>query len=131
MPAKRIDVNEHPALNGAGAGKHERLLFNSDNYHVWIHHSVPGDKGPMHRHTADQAFYGLQGECFINFPDGTRENGLPRACWSLSPRASITNRKRQATPAMFFMGSRAETYANSRFGPEDQEIKAGGTAPKD
>jgi hypothetical protein len=48
MPAKRIDVNEHPALRGAGAGKHERLLFNSDNYHVWIHHSVPGDKGPMH-----------------------------------------------------------------------------------
>jgi hypothetical protein len=45
MPAKPIDVNQHPALKGAGAGKHERLLFNSDNYHVWIHHSVPGDKG--------------------------------------------------------------------------------------
>jgi hypothetical protein len=30
-----------------------------------------------------------------------------------------------------FLGSRAETYANSRFGPEGQEIKAGGTAPKD
>ena len=31
----------------------------------------------MHRHTADQAFYGLQGECFINFPDGTRQSITP------------------------------------------------------
>ena len=48
MSAKRIDVSEHPAVKGiVGTGKHERLLFNSDTSHVWIHHSVPGDKGPM------------------------------------------------------------------------------------
>ena len=82
MSAKRIDVSDHPAVKGiVGTGKHERLLFNSDTSHVWIHHSVPGDKGPMHRHTADQTFYGLQGECLLNFPDGTRQSITP-AYWS-------------------------------------------------
>ena len=76
MPAKRIDINEHPALKGAGAGKHERLLFNSANYHVWIHHSVPGDKGPMHKHTADQQFYCVQGQCTFHFGGAARQSCL-------------------------------------------------------
>jgi len=130
MPAKRIDVNEHPALKGAGAGKHERLLFNSDNYHVWIHHSVPGDKGPMHRHTADQAFYGLQGECFINFPDGTRQSITPGVLVVI-PKGQYYQQEAPSHTGYVFLGSRAETYSNSRFGPEGQEIKAGGTAAKD
>ena len=108
MPAKRIDVNEHPALKGAGAGKHERLLFNSDNYHVWIHHSVPGDKGPMHRHTADQALYGLQGECFINFPDGTRQSITPGVLVVI-PKGQYYQQGAPSHTGYVFLGSRAET----------------------
>jgi quercetin dioxygenase-like cupin family protein len=122
MPAKRIDVNQHPALKGAGAGKHERLLFNSDNYHVWIHHSISGDKGPMHRHTADQAFYGLQGECLIDFPDGTSQSITP-GVMVVIPKGQYYQQEAPGYTGYVFLGSRAESYANSRFGPEGQESR--------
>lgn len=51
MPAKRIDVNQHPALKGAGAGKHERLLFNSDNYHVRIACTTRAWSSPLSERT--------------------------------------------------------------------------------
>ena len=131
MSAKRIDVSEHPAVKGiVGTGKHERLLFNSDTSHVWIHHSVPGDKGPMHRHTADQTFYGLQGECLLNFPDGTRQSITPGVLVVI-PKGQYYQQEAPRHTGYVFLGTRAETYENSRFGPEGKEIKAGGKAPKD
>ena len=84
----------------------------------------------MHRHTADQAFYGLQGECYINFPDGTRQSITPGVLVVI-PKGQYYQQEAPSHTGYVFLGSRAETYSNSRFGPEGQEIKAGGTAPKD
>jgi quercetin dioxygenase-like cupin family protein len=130
MAVKRIVVGEHPAMKGAGAGKHDRLLFNSAGYHVWIHHSEAGDKGPMHRHTADQAFYGLEGECYLNFPDGTRQSITPGVLVVI-PKGQYYQQEAPSHTGYVFLGTRAEPYGNSRFGPEGQEITAGGEAPND
>jgi hypothetical protein len=131
MPAKRIDINEHPGMKSAGAGKHDRLLFNSDNFHVWIHNSVPGRQGTRCTDIRRiKAFYGLQGECLINFPDGTRQSITPGVLVVI-PKGQYYQQEAPSHTGYVFMGSRAETYSNSRFGPEGQEIKAGGEAPKD
>jgi hypothetical protein len=47
------------------------------------------------------------------------------------PKGQYYQQEAPSHTGYVFMGSRAETYANSRFGPEGQEIKAGGQAPKD
>jgi len=131
MPVKRIDVSVHPSVKGiVGLGKHDNLLFNSATSHVWIHNSPPGDKGPMHRHTADQTFYGLEGECWLNFPDGTRQSITPGVLVVI-PKGQYYQQEAPSHTGYVFLGTRAETYENSRFGPEGQEIKAGGKAPMD
>jgi mannose-6-phosphate isomerase-like protein (cupin superfamily) len=131
MPVKRIDVSEHPSVKGiVGLGKHNNLLFNSATSHVWIHNSPAGDKGPMHRHTADQTFYGLEGECWLNFPDGTRQSITPGVLVVI-PKGQYYQQEAPSHTGYVFLGTRAETYENSRYGPEGQEIKAGGKAPMD
>lgn len=120
MAVKTIDVNNHPAIK-PGTSKRDRLLFNSDSYHVWIHYSDPGDKGPMHKHTADQAFYGLKGECFINFPDGTREKITPGVLVVI-PKGQYYQQEAPSHTGYVFLGSRAESFEKVRFDPRGQEI---------
>ncbi len=123
MPVKRIDVNEHPATKGQGSDKNKKLLFNSDSSHVWIHHSDPGDRGPMHKHTADQTFFGIKGECVLNFPDGTKLSLTPGVL-AIIPKGQYYQQEAPSRTGYVFLGTRAETYENSRFGIEGQEIKA-------
>ena len=79
---------------------------------------VPGDNGPMHWHTADQAFYGLQGECYINFPDGTRQSITPGVLVVI-PKGQYYQQEPQATLAMFFLRRQpGRNVCYSRFGTE-------------
>lgn len=68
MTIKVIDPITHPKKSSAkGAGK--MILHDSPNFHCWIHGpDKPGEKGPMHKHTADQIFVCVQGEATYNFP---------------------------------------------------------------
>ena len=64
-----------------------------------------------------------QTECFINFPDGTRQSITPGVLVVI-PKGQYYQQEAPSHTGYVFLGSRAETYSNSRFGPEGQ-IKAG------
>ena len=66
MAAEFIDILN---LSDLDIGHSKRVLFSSDQFHTWIHGDYPGTKGPMHKHTADQQFYCIKGECTFHFPD--------------------------------------------------------------
>jgi len=66
MAAEFIDILKEPELD---IGHSKKVLFTSDHFHTWVHGDYPGTKGPMHKHTADQQFYCVQGQCTFHFPD--------------------------------------------------------------
>jgi len=66
MPAEFIDILKMEELD---IGHSKKVLFSSDHFHTWVHGDYPGTKGPMHKHTADQQFYCVQGQCTFHFPD--------------------------------------------------------------
>src|SRR5262245_47511890 len=66
MPAEFIDLLSQPELD---IGHSKKVLFSSDHFHTWVHGDYPGTKGPMHKHTADQQFYCVQGECTFHFSE--------------------------------------------------------------
>ena len=65
MSAEFIDLLALPELE---IGHAKKVLFTSDHFHTWVHGDYPGTKGPMHKHTADQQFYCVKGECTFHFP---------------------------------------------------------------
>ncbi len=72
MPAEFINILNLPELD---IGHSKKVLFTSDHFHTWVHGDYPGTKGPMHKHTADQQFYCVKGECTFHFPDRQRSSG--------------------------------------------------------
>ena len=74
MPAEFIDLLDLPELD---IGHSKKVLFTSDHFHTWVHGDYPGTKGPMHKHTADQQFYCIKGECTFHFPDGPSRKLTP------------------------------------------------------
>ncbi len=74
MPAEFINILDLPELD---IGHSKKVLFTSDHFHTWVHGDYPGTKGPMHKHTADQQFYCVKGECTFHFPDGSARKLTP------------------------------------------------------
>src|SRR4249920_2408817 len=71
MEALFVDIKDEGPLGGHST---KGTLFSSDHYHVWVHvDTEPGKQGPMHKHSADEIFYCVQGECTIHFPNGDSE----------------------------------------------------------
>src|SRR3954465_6054616 len=58
-------------------GHSKKVLADTEDSHIWIHGDDPGTQGPMHRHTADEIFYCVQGECTFTLKDGRREKLRP------------------------------------------------------
>ena len=74
MAVEFIDVGNEPQLE-KGHGK--KVLSNSRSFHTWIHGDYAGDKGTMHKHSADQTFYCIEGECTFHFPDAASRRLTP------------------------------------------------------
>lgn len=75
MPVQLIDVMNHPEIPPGGRKK---IFFSSEGYHVWLHgESPPGNKNHMHKHTADEMFYCLRGECVFHLIDGSQMKLIP------------------------------------------------------
>jgi len=74
MAAEFIDILNLPELD---IGHSKKVLFTSDQFHTWVHGDYPGTKGPMHKHTADQQFYCVKGECTFHFPDAASRKLAP------------------------------------------------------
>lgn len=110
MNAEFVDLNIHPVLSGHST---KEVLYNSDGYHVWIHGDHPGKKGPMHRHTADQIFYCLQGECTFRFPNGESEKLKPGMVVTI-PRGQLYQLDNTGSEYLVMLGSRAEAAGKPR-----------------
>ncbi len=110
MDALFVDINNHPALTGHST---KEVLFNSNDYHVWVHIDEPGKKGPMHKHGADEIFYCVRGECTIHFPNGESER-LKTGMVVTIPKNQLYQLHNTGTEPMILLGTRAEGAGKAR-----------------
>ena len=120
MPAQFIDLNDHPTTR-TDMEHIKRPLFNSDSFHSWIHADEPGTKGPMHRHTADQTFYCLKGECTFNFPDEP-STVLTPGMIVMIPKGEYYQLHNTGDGDMVMLGNRAEPYERPRFSLAGEQV---------
>ncbi len=115
-----VDIKNQPPLTGHST---KGTLYSSDDYHVWVHiDSEPGKKGPMHRHSADEIFYCVQGECTIHFPNGDSEKLKPGMVVIL-PKDQFYQLHNTGTENMILLGSRAEGQGKKRHNEGGKVIK--------
>lgn len=120
MEALFFDIKNQPPLTGHST---KGTLFSSDDYHVWVHiDSEPGKKGPMHKHSADEIFYCVQGECTIHFPNGDSEKLKPGMVVIL-PKDQFYQLHNTGSENMILLGSRAEGQGMARHSEGGKVIK--------
>ena len=118
MPAEFIDLLNLPELE---IGHSKKVLFSSDHFHTWIHGDYPGTKGPMHKHTADQQFYCIKGECTFHFPDGSSRKLTPGMLVTI-PAGQLYQLDNTGAEYMILLGARAEPAGKPRYGKGDQRV---------
>ena len=118
MPAEFIDLLNLPELD---IGHSKKVLFTSDHFHTWVHGDYPGTKGPMHKHTADQQFYCVKGECTFHFPEGSSRKLLPGMLVTI-PAGQLYQLDNTGDDYMILLGARAEAAAKPRFAGDDQVV---------
>jgi mannose-6-phosphate isomerase-like protein (cupin superfamily) len=118
MAAEFINILEIPELD---IGHSKKVLFTSAKFHTWVHGDYPGTKGPMHKHTADQQFYCVQGECTFHFPDGTSRPLTPGMLVTI-PAGQLYQLDNTGEEYMILLGARAEPAAKPRFAADDQVV---------
>ena len=126
MPAEFIDILKLEALD---IGHSKKVLFSSDHFHTWIHGDYPGTKGPMHKHTADQQFYCVQGQCTFHFPDAP-SRALNRGMLVTIPAGQLYQLDNTGSEYMILLGARAEPARNPRFNAAGSEVGHGDFAKK-
>jgi predicted metal-dependent enzyme (double-stranded beta helix superfamily)/mannose-6-phosphate isomerase-like protein (cupin superfamily) len=126
MPAEFINILDLPELE---IGHSKKVLFSSEHFHTWIHGDYPGTKGPMHKHTADQQFYCIKGECTFHFPDGSARKLLPGMLVTI-PAGQLYQLDNTGDEYMILLGARAEPAAKPRFSPDDHVVGSGDYALK-
>jgi mannose-6-phosphate isomerase-like protein (cupin superfamily) len=115
MAAEFINIGKQPQLE-KGHGK--KILFNSNGFHTWIHGDYSGDKGVMHKHSADQTFYCVEGECTFHFPDGPSRK-LTAGMLVHIDAGSLYQLENTGEGYMALLGNRAENGKNPRY-PRDR-----------
>ena len=111
MAAEFINLLDLPELE---IGHSKKVLFTSDHFHTWVHGDYPGTKGPMHKHTADQQFYCVRGECTFHFPDAPSRN-LTSGVLVTIPAVQLYQLDNTGDEYMILLGARAESAGNPRF----------------
>ena len=123
MTVTVADVLNYPKLP-ASHGK--KLFFDSPGFHVWIHADRPGEKGPMHKHTADEIFYCVQGTCTFHFPDRASQPMRPGMVIMI-PKGDFYRLDNNGSEYLILLGARAEANQLPRFSPENEVVREGGT----
>jgi mannose-6-phosphate isomerase-like protein (cupin superfamily) len=130
MTVSVIDPVSHPKkTTPKGTGK--MIVHDSENFHVWIHGpDHPGEKGPMHKHSADQFFVCVQGEITYNFPDRPSATLTP-GMMIVIPKGDFYQIENRGTVDTILVGSRAEPGKNPRFSEKgavvtDKNLKEAG-----
>lgn len=120
MEALFVDIKNQDPLAGHST---KGTLFSSNNYHVWVHiDSEPGKKGPMHKHSADEIFYCVQGECTIHFPNGESEK-LKEGMLVVLPKDQFYQLHNTGDVNMILLGSRGEPSGKERHSEAGKVIK--------
>lgn len=120
MPIELVDFNNHPALDPE-VGHIKKVLYRSDSYHVWLHVDEPGTRGPMHKHTADQTFFCLKGECAVHLIDGTKKKLTPGRI-IIIPMGELYQLENTGAGPMVLLGNRGEAFENPRFDATGQPV---------
>ena len=111
MAVEFIDIGKQPQLD-KDHGKN--ILFNSNGFHTWIHGDYAGDKGVMHKHSADQTFYCIEGECTFHFPDSPSRKLTPGMIVHIEA-GNLYQLENTGEDYMALLGNRAENGKNPRF----------------
>ena len=119
MEARFFDLNDHPPLDGPST---KEVLFGGDGYHMWVHVDEPGKKGPMHKHTADELFYCVQGQCTFHFPNGA-SGVLDPGMVVIIPAGQPYQLDNTGTRRMVLLGSRAESDGKARHTEDNSVIE--------
>src|SRR5437016_11480628 len=119
MAAEFIDLLNLPELE---IGHSKKLLFTSDQFPTWVHADYPGTKGPTHKHTADQQFYCVKGECTFHFPDGSSRKLTPGVLVTI-PAGQLYQLDNTGDEHMILLGARAEPAGNPRFTGKDEVVR--------
>ena len=77
----------------------------------------------MHKHTADQFFFCMQGECTLHFPDGSTQPVGPGQM-ALIPAGDFYQLDNTGDEYMLLLGARAEPAGNPRYGEKDDLVGA-------
>jgi uncharacterized cupin superfamily protein len=83
----------------------------------------------MHKHTADQQFYCVQGQCTFHFPDAPSRALNPGMLVTI-PAGQLYQLDNTGDEYMILLGARAEPAGNPRFSAKDQEVGHGDFAKK-
>jgi mannose-6-phosphate isomerase-like protein (cupin superfamily) len=100
-------------------GHSKKVLANTDDSHVWIHGDYPGTQGPMHRHTADEIFYCVQGECTFTLDRGRRKTLKPGMVVFI-PKGDFYKLENTGTEYLILLGMRSEPSRRARFGTKGE-----------
>ena len=104
-------------------GHSKKVLADTPDSHVWIHGDDPGTQGPMHRHTADEIFYCVQGECTFTLEDGRREKLKPGMVVFI-PKNDFYKLENTGTEYLILLGMRSEPSRLARFGRKGETVGA-------
>jgi mannose-6-phosphate isomerase-like protein (cupin superfamily) len=126
MSAEFINLLDLPELE---IGHSKKVLFTSDHFHTWVHGDYPGTKGPMHKHTADQQFYCVRGECTFHFPDAPSRKLTPGVLVTI-PAGQLYQLDNTGDEYMILLGARAEPAGNPRFTGKDEVVTVSDYAKK-
>ncbi len=118
MPVEFIDILNVPELE---IGHSKKVLFSSDHFHTWIHGDYAGTKGPMHKHSADQQFYCVKGECTFHFPGGSSRTLTPGMVVTI-PVGQLYQLDNTGDEYMILLGPRAESAGKPRHGKDNQVV---------
>jgi hypothetical protein len=78
----------------------------------------------MHKHTADQQFYCIQGQCTFHFPDAP-SRALNCGMLVTIPAGQLYQLDNTGDEYMILLGARAEPAGNPRFSMTNREVGHG------
>jgi mannose-6-phosphate isomerase-like protein (cupin superfamily) len=102
-------------------GHSKQVLADTKESHIWIHGDDPGTQGPMHRHTADEIFYCVQGECTFTLAGGRREKLKPGMVVFIA-KGDYYQLDNTGTDYMILLGMRSEPSKLARFGAKGEAV---------
>jgi len=102
-------------------GHSKKVLADTRDSHIWIHADDPGTQGPMHRHTADEIFYCVQGECTFTLAGGRRER-LKEGMVVFIPKDDYYQLENTGDEYMILLGMRSEPSKLARFGAKGEIV---------